>query len=1175
MSFVHLHTHTQYSLLDGSNKIRDYVSRVKELGMNAAAITDHGVMYGVIEFYKECLAQGIKPLIGCEVYVATGSRFDRDPSAGGEDRYYHLILIAENNQGYANLIKIVSAGFVDGYYYKPRIDREILERYHEGLICSSACLAGQVQKYLARGQYEAAREAALWHEGVFGHDNYYLELQDHGQAIDGRVVQELVRLSKDTGIPLLATNDCHYTLAEDWEAHDVLLCIQTGKKIGDADRMRYEGGQYYVKSEEEMRELFPFAPEAIENTQKIADRCQVTISFGVTKMPHYAVPAGYDAWTYLNKLCSEGLVRRYGDQAEELRPQLEYELGVIRKMGYVDYFLIVWDYINYARTHGCAVGPGRGSAAGSLVAYTTGITDIDPIRFQLIFERFLNPERVTMPDIDVDFDYEHRGDVIRYVTQKYGEDAVTQIITFGTLAPRNAIRDVGRVLDLPYGLVDGVAKSIPQELKITIDKALEANPELKKSYDEDESIRNLIDTARKLEGLPRNSSTHAAGVVIAAKAMNEYVPLARGTDGNIVTQFNMIEVEELGLLKMDFLGLRTLNVITDAVSNARANHPGLALDIEKIPYDDPDVYAMIGRGQCEGVFQLESDGMKSFMKELKPASLDDIIAGIALYRPGPMDFIPRYIRGKKEAGSIVYDCPQLKPILESTHGCIVYQEQVMQIVQQLAGYSLGRADLVRRAMSKKHADEMERERHNFVFGNREEGVDGCLARGVPEAAANKIFDEMMDFANYAFNKSHAACYAVITYQTAYLKYHYPKEFMAALMTTFINHSDKVAQYIAHCREIGIEVLPPDINSGDGRFLADARGVHYGMYAIKSVGHPVIDAIVAERKARGPFRTLEDFLTRMADKAINKRSVENLIKAGACDSLDGNRRQMTYIFPTIMDRVSSEKKHSMAGQMSLFDIAGEDVRQEFAFQMPRVGEFDRQQLLAFEKEVLGIYVSGHPLEDDLELIRKNTTSTSPEFRLDEEKGQAPIEDKKRVVLAGMLSSKTVRFTRSNQPMAILSLEDLYGSVEVVVFPRVYERVRGLLEEDAKLLVSGRTGVEIDKDAKLLAEDIIPFDRVPMEVWLRIRDQADYQAKEEALGGLCHVAREAPDTSGERPACLVIYREADKAVRRMPEDWKTGTDRDSLDRLRDLFGPENVRLVCGRYSFGRERLTQSLY
>nr|WP_314931125.1 DNA polymerase III subunit alpha [Shuttleworthia satelles] len=1167
MSFVHLHSHTQFSLLDGSNKIRDYVSRVRELGMNAAAITDHGVMYGVIEFYKECHAQGIKPLIGCEVYVATGSRFDRNSGSAGEDRYYHLILIAENNRGYANLIKIVSAGFVDGYYYKPRVDREILERYHEGIICTSACLAGQVQKYLQRGQYEAAKEAALWHENTFGHGNYYLELQDHGQAVDGRVVQELIRLSGETGIPLVATNDCHYTMAEDWEAHDVLLCIQTGKKITDTDRMRYEGGQYYVKSEEEMRRLFPFAPEAIENTQKIADRCQVTIEFGVTKMPHYAVPRGYDAWTYLNKLCYEGLDRRYGDGADTLKPQLSYELGVIQKMGYVDYFLIVWDYINYARTHGCTVGPGRGSAAGSLVAYTTGITDIDPIRFQLIFERFLNPERVTMPDIDVDFDYEHRGDVIRYVTEKYGEDAVTQIITFGTLAPRNAIRDVGRVLDLPYGLVDTVAKSVPQELKITIDKALKANPELKKSYDEDEEVHNLIDMARKLEGLPRNSSTHAAGVVIAAKAMDEYVPLARGTDGNVVTQFNMIEVEELGLLKMDFLGLRTLNVITDAVRDARANHPGLDLDINRIPYDDPEVYAMIGRGQCEGVFQLESAGMKSFMKELKPANLDDIIAGIALYRPGPMDFIPRYIKGKKNADAIVYDCPQLKPILESTYGCIVYQEQVMQIVQQLAGYSLGRADLVRRAMSKKHADEMERERHNFIFGNREEGVAGCLANGISEAVASKIYDEMMDFANYAFNKSHAACYAVITYQTAYLKHYYPREFMAALMTTFINQSDKVSQYIAHCREIGIEVLPPDINSGDGRFVADDKGVRYGMYAIKSVGHPVIDAIVAERNARGPFKTLEDFLTRVSDKAVNKRSVENLIKAGACDSLDGNRRQMTYIFPTIMDQVSSEKKHSMAGQMSLFDIAGEEGREDFAFKMPDVEEFDRQQLLAFEKEVLGIYVSGHPLEDDLDLIRKNTSDNTLEFRLDQEKGQAPIQDKKQVILAGMITSKNVRFTRNNQPMAILNLEDLYGTVELVVFPKAFERVRDFLELDAKVLVYGRAGVEIDKDAKVLVEDLVLFDQVPREIWIQIRDQGEYDEKVDALKKLCQISRERQAAAGS--ADLIIYRRADRAIRRMPADWQMGTDSDSLASLGQLFGQDNVRLVSGKYLFGRKR------
>ena len=944
MAFVHLHTHTEYSLLDGSNKIKEYVARVKELGMTAAAITDHGVMYGVIDFYKEAKKQGINPILGCEIYVAPGSRFDREPSHG-DDRYYHLVLLAENNQGYQNLMKIVSIGFVDGYYYKPRVDREILEKYHEGIIALSACLAGEVPKYLARGMYEEAKEIALWHESCFGKGNYFLELQDHGLAEQSMVNQQLVRLSRETGIGLVATNDIHYTYDSDAEAHDILLCIQTGKKLSDENRMRYEGGQYFVKSEEEMRGLFPYAPEAIENTAKIAERCHVEIEFGVTKLPHYEVPEGYDSWTYLNKLCFEGLERRYGDRAEELKTRLEYELGVIRSMGYVDYFLIVWDFINYARTHKIPVGPGRGSAAGSLVSYTTGITNIDPIRYNLLFERFLNPERVSMPDIDIDFCFERRGEVIDYVVEKYGKDCVTQIVTFGTMAARNAIRDVGRVMDLPYGFVDNIAKNVPNELNITIGKALTMNPELRQMYETDETVHRLIDMARRLEGLPRHTSMHAAGVVISQKPMVEYVPLSRANDGTITTQFTMTTIEELGLLKMDFLGLRTLTVIDNARKMAEKD-AGVVLDMDQIDYDDPKVLELIGSGKTEGVFQLESAGMKNFMKELKPESLEDIIAGISLYRPGPMDFIPAYIRGKGDKSAITYDCPQLEPILAPTYGCIVYQEQVMQIVRDLAGYSMGRSDLVRRAMSKKKTDVMEKERQNFVYGNEEEGVKGCVANGIDERTANKIYDEMIDFAKYAFNKSHAAAYAVVAYQTAWLKYYYPVEFMAALMTSVIDNSTKVSEYIQVCRGMGIQVLPPDINCGDGPFTVDGGAIRYGMYAIKSVGRPVIDFIRQERQERGPFKTLEDFITRVNGREVNKRTIENLIKAGALDNLDGNRRQMTMIFPSILDNVNNEKKNSMAGQMTLFDIAGEDVKSEFEIRMPDVEEFPREMLLMF-------------------------------------------------------------------------------------------------------------------------------------------------------------------------------------------------------------------------------------
>ena len=960
MSFTHLHVHTEYSLLDGSNKIKEYVSRVKELGMNSAAITDHGVMYGVIDFYKAARAAGIKPVLGCEVYVAPGSRFDRELSHG-DDRYYHLVLLAENNQGYQNLMKIVSKGFVEGYYYKPRVDMEVLETYHEGIIALSACLAGEVQRYLVRGLYEEAKETAYKYEKCFGKGNFFLELQDHGIPEQKTVNAGLMRMSEETGIELVATNDVHYTYAEDAEPHDILLCLQTGKKLSDENRMRYEGGQYFVKSEEEMRELFPYAAQAIDNTQKIADRCNVEIEFGVTKLPHFDVPEGYDSWTYLNKLCHEGLVRRYPDKHEELLPKLDYELSVIQKMGYVDYFLIVWDFINYARTHGIPVGPGRGSAAGSLVSYTTGITNIDPIRYNLLFERFLNPERVTMPDIDIDFCYERRSEVIDYVIEKYGKDCVTQIVTFGTLAARGVIRDVGRVMDLPYNFCDTIAKNIPNELNITIDKALIMNPELRSMYESDETVKRLIDMAKRLEGLPRHTSMHAAGVVISQKAMDEYVPLSRSSDGTITTQFVMTTIEELGLLKMDFLGLRTLTVISDAVKLVEKNH-GIKIDVDNIDYDDKKVLDSIGTGRCDGVFQLESAGMKNFMKELKPQSLEDVIAGISLYRPGPMDFIPKYIKGKNEPESVTYVCKELEPILEPTYGCIVYQEQVMQIVQNLAGYTMGQADNIRRAMSKKKQYVIDAERQNFVYGNEEQGIKGCIANGISEQAANQIYDSMVDFAKYAFNKSHAAAYAVVAYQTAYLKYYYPVEFMAALMTSVIDNTRKVAEYIYSCRQMGIKVLSPVINEGEGRFLATKDGIRYGMYAIKSIGRQVIDIILAEREANGKYITLSDFLSRVAGREVNKRAVENLIKAGACDGLDGNRQQMLLVYNTLIDNLNQEKKNSLAGQMSLFDLVSEEEKKAYEVRFPNVEEYSKEIKLGFEKEVLGIYLSGHPLEE---------------------------------------------------------------------------------------------------------------------------------------------------------------------------------------------------------------------
>ena len=1041
MAFVHLHVHTEYSLLDGSNKIKEYVARVRELGMNSAAITDHGVMYGVIDFYRAAKEAGIKPILGCEVYVAPKSRFDRELS-GGEERYYHLVLLAENNTGYDNLVKIVSKGFTEGYYYKPRVDMELLNQYHEGIIALSACLAGEVQTYITKRMPDEARKAARKYEACFGKGNYFLELQDHGIPEQRLVNTELLKMSKELDIPLVATNDVHYTYAEDAEPHDILLCLQTGKKLADEDRMRYEGGQYFVKSEEEMKGLFPYAWEAVENTQVIADRCNVEIKFGETKLPHYEVPEGYDSWTYLNKLCDDGLAERYGDGSQPagatgqtLRERLDYELGVIKRMGYVDYFLIVWDFINYAKSNGIPVGPGRGSAAGSIVSYCLKITNIDPIRYDLLFERFLNPERVSMPDIDVDFGPDGRQDVIDYVSRKYGAEKVVQIVTFGTLAAKGVIRDVARVMDLPYAFADSIAKMVPNELNITLDLALEKNPEFRKLYQEDEQVHTLIDMCKRLEGLPRHTGMHAAGVVICPEAADEFVPLSRGSDGAIVAQFTMTTLEELGLLKMDFLGLRNLTVIRDAV-NFIEQTTGERVDIDNIDYNDPQVLAYIGTGKTEGIFQLESAGMKNFMKELRPQSLEDVIAGISLYRPGPMDFIPRYIKGKNNHDEVVYSCPQLEPILKPTYGCIVYQEQVMQIVRDLGGYTMGRSDLVRRAMSKKKQSVMEKERANFIYGNAEEGVPGCVSKGISEQIAGGIYNDMMDFAKYAFNKSHAACYAVVALQTAWLKFYHPVEFMAALMTSVIDNPKKVSEYILTCRNMGIQLLPPDINQGQSGFSVTDGKVRYALTAIKGVGRPVIEAIVAERRGRGPFTNLKDFITRMADKDLNRRAIENFIKAGALDSLGGTRKQFMSVYVQILDHIVKDKKSNLAGQMSLFDIADDSQKEEFDIRMPEVGEYTEEMKLAFEKEVLGIYLSGHPLESYQELWQKYITNNTNDFALEEETNTVRVTDQSTAIVGGMISNKTVKYTKTNQVMAFLELEDLVGTVEIVVFPRDY-------------------------------------------------------------------------------------------------------------------------------------------
>ncbi len=1151
MAFAHLHVHTEYSLLDGSNKIKEYVARVKELGMTAAAITDHGVMYGVIEFYKAAKEAGINPILGCEVYVAPGSRFDRE-TGHGEGRYYHLVLLAENEAGYGNLIKIVSKGFVDGYYYKPRVDMEVLREYHEGLIALSACLAGEVQRFLVRGLYEEAKQAAYQYQDCFGEGNFFLELQDHGIPQQQTANQQLLRLSKDTGIALVATNDVHYTYEEDAEPHDILLCLQTGKKLSDENRMRYEGGQYYVKSEEEMRELFPYALEALDNTQKIADRCQVEIEFGKTKLPDFPVPEGYTTFQYLEKLCQDGLKERYPDTAEELLPRLSYELDVIRNMGYVEYFLIVWDYIRFARERGIMVGPGRGSAAGSLVSYTTGITNIDPIRYSLIFERFLNPERVSMPDIDVDFCFERRQEVIDYVVEKYGKDCVTQIITFGTMAARGVIRDVGRVMDLPYAFVDGIAKGIPNEpgMSVTIDRALQMNSELRANYENDETVKRLIDMSKRLEGLPRHASTHAAGVVISQNSMDNYVPLARGVDGMITTQFTMTTIEELGLLKMDFLGLRTLTVIQNAVRLAERNH-GVTIDIDHVDFDDGNVYESLGTGKTEGVFQLESAGMKNFIKELKPRSLEDVIAGIALYRPGPMDFIPSYIRGKNSMGKITYDCPQLQPILEPTYGCIVYQEQVMQIVRDLAGYTLGRSDLVRRAMSKKKQSVMEQERKNFVYGNEAEHVPGCIAKGIDEKTANKIFDEMIDFAKYAFNKSHAAAYAVVAYQTAYLKYYYPVEYMAALMTSVQDHVPKVSEYILSSRKMGIGILPPDINEGESDFSVSGKGIRYGLSAIKSVGRPVISVILEEREKGGPFSSLKDFLVRSGGGEVSKRAVENFIKAGAFDGLDGTRKQKLFLYARLMDDINREKKHTLAGQMSLFDFVGEEDRKSFETTMPDVGEYDKETLLGFEKEVLGVYISGHPLEEYEGRWRKNITMTTADFLVDEDTGETKVKDGEIVMVGGMIAEKTIKYTRKNQTMAFLTLEDLLGTVEVVVFPRDYEKSHALLKEEAKVFVRGRASVEEEKNGKVICEKIYSFDDARQELWVQFSDREAFQEREQELYGMLR------DSDGAD--AVVLYLSKEKAVKRLPASRNVLVNEALLKTLRAAFGENNVKVV----------------
>lgn len=1078
--FTHLHVHTAYSLLDGSSKIGELISRTKELGMDSIAITDHGVMYGVIDFYKEAVKQGIKPIIGCEVYIASGSRFNKQKSP--DNFYYHLVLLAKNNNGYKNLSRLVSLGQTEGYYYKPRIDLDILKKYKDDLIALSACLAGPVAKTVLTSGYEKAKAMALKYRDIFGED-FYLELQDHGIEDQKTVNNALMRIHEETGIPLVATNDLHYVNKDDAAAHDLLLCIQTVTNILDENRMRYAGGNYYLKSPEEMYALFPYAEEACKNTNKIANQCNVTFEFNKYKLPIFDVPEGKTAYEYLYELTQEGIKERYGEPTEEIIERLNYELDTIKQMGFVDYFLITWDFIRYAKENRISVGPGRGSAAGSVVSYALKITDIDPFKYNLIFERFLNPERVSMPDIDIDFCYERRQEVIDYVNEKYGADHVAQIITFGTMAARNAIRDVGRALAIPYNEVDRIAKMVPMELHITIKQALEKNYELRQEYENDDKVRNLIDMSMKLEGLPRHASTHAAGIVICDRPIIEYVPL-NNNQGVITTQYTMTTLEELGLLKMDFLGLRTLTVIQDAFDDIeREYHRGLSID--NINYSDEKVFSLISSGLTSGVFQLESGGMQSFMKELKPTSLEDITAGISLYRPGPMDFIPKYIEGKNNKDKITYPHPSLEPILKTTYGCIVYQEQVMQIVRELAGYSWGRSDLVRRAMSKKKADVMAQERQNFIFGHGED-VPGCVKNGIPEKTASIIFDEMTDFAKYAFNKSHAAAYAVVAYRTAWLKCYYPVEFMAALLTSVIDNPAKVVVYIEEAKRMNIEILPPDINKSYNRFRGVNGKIRYALSAVKTVGKSVVADIEASRKTDGDFTGLTSFINRMSGK-INAKAVENLIKCGAFDSLGGKRAAYMNSYRQILNGFNQAKKNNVEGQLNLFDVS--EDKSAYEDNLPNVKEFEKKQLLAYEKEILGIYISGHPLSEYAAALKKFATVSTLDFPAEEEE-EGKVKDGDRLKIGGIINKATIKFTKNDKTMSFLIIEDLYGTIEIVVFPNIYEKYNKFIQEDNVVLIEGTAQLSENQPPKIIADRITPYEELENHcsaLWLKIPTQ----------------------------------------------------------------------------------------
>ena len=1108
--FIHLHVHSEYSLLDGANRIKDLPIRAKEMGMEAIALTDHGVMYGVIDFYKACKKEGIKPIIGCEVYVANRSRFQKE---AGLDFNNHLILLAKNNEGYQNLTKLVSMGFTDGFYYKPRIDKEILEKHHEGLICLSACLAGEVNQAILKDDMEGAKKVALWFKNLFGED-YYLEVQNNGIREQALANQKLIALSRELDIPLVATNDAHYSRKEDAYNHEVLLCIQTGKKMKDEDRMRFETEELYLKTSEEMADFFSNIPEAIENTVKIAKKCNVEFEFGHTILPNYEVPEGYKThYDYLKKLCDDGIKIRYGENpGKEILDRADYELSVIGKMGYVDYYLIVWDYINYAKSVGIPVGPGRGSGAGSILAYAIGITDIDPIQYNLLFERFLNPERVSMPDFDVDFCYERRDEVIDYVCHKYGYDHVSQIITFGTMAARMVIRDVGRVLDIPYQDADKLAKMIPNELHITIPKALEQNRELREIYESNAQTKQVLDIAMALEGMPRQASTHACGVVITKDPVVNYVPLYVNTkDGSITTQFIMTTLEELGLLKMDFLGLRTLTVIQDAINLVKQNR-GIDVTFDE-KMNDPKVYKLWANGESSGIFQFESQGMTNFMKELKPDSLEDIIAGVSLYRPGPMDQIPRYIKNKLDPEHAVYTHPSLEPILNVTYGCMVYQEQVMQIVRDLAGYSLGRADLVRRAMGKKKLDVMAKEREYFIYGkvdeNGEVEIPGCIRNGIDEVSANKIFDEMAEFAKYAFNKSHAAAYAVVSYRTAYLKTYYPEELLAATLNSFLGNLDKVPAYIDECKRLHIEILRPDINKSFTKFTVDNGKIRFGMGSIKNVGIAAVDSIVKEREKNGSFTSFNDFCERMQEEAVNKKCIESLIKAGAFDEFEQTRSTLMASFENIIDTISNSAKKMLQGQVTMFDLAPEDnVMSDIKYSYQTLKEYSKRELLSMEKEMLGLYISGHPLDNLREQIEKQTNINTMQMRkLHEEEENTEMQanmpefkDGQNVKFAGIISSVKKKYTKTNKIMAFLTVEDLYGQAEIILFENCYQTCSDILLNDKIVVIEGRLSIREDEDTKIVANRITEFGEKKNKQFIIDITDLEEQTKQKLRGAI---------------------------------------------------------------------------